>query len=190
MANIERNGILKVKNGNDINILYPLTKIDNVYGLKQSLADIIDGGPKQLLQFNDSTTGNLIATVQSDGYTVKITGGSDTTGRTVYYGQCTINKTGYYKFAVELSGTGASCILYDSTVGAIIKEFYQTTNETFTLTAGHTYSIRTYRKGSNTNALVSAMLCTLNDWNVSENFVRHRPSYQELYDRIVALENR
>ena len=156
---------------------------------KSSLIDIVDNGPKQLVKFNNSTSGALVATVQSNGYSVKITGG-DSTGRTVAYALANCTKTGTYTFKLKLSGTGASCYINDDTTGTMLKEYYASTTEDISLTAGHTYSFKTYRKGSGINATVSIMICDKDLYAVSSAYVPYRPSYQELYDRIVALENR
>lgn len=146
---------------------------------RASLVEVVDSGSKQLLQFNNDTVGALVATVQSDGYTVKITGG-ESTGRTVTYATVTIKQTGVYALKVDLSGTGASCYLNDATTSTQIKEFYSSTEEYFTLTSGHTYGIRTYRSGANTNATISLLLCTKAAFDVSQKYEPYRPSYENV----------
>ena len=155
---------------------------------KSALIQLVDGGAKQLLKFNDSTSGTLVATVQSNGYSVRITGGGST-GRTVSYASASIFKTGVYTLRLELSGTGASCYLNDETTSTQIKEYYESTIENINLTAGHIYTFKTYRKGANTDALISIMVCDKDLYNVSSSLVPYRPSYQELYERVLALEN-
>ena len=124
-----------------------------------ALKECVDNGKKQLLQFYSDTNGALVATAQSNGYSVYITGGDDNIGKTVTYADCTIDKTGAYTFSCDLTGTGTSCYIYDETTGTQIREYYATSSETLTLTGGHTYQVRTYRKGSGTNAIVAAMIC-------------------------------
>ena len=157
------------------------TNKNNILSIEQA------NGKKQLLQFYSDTNGALVATAQSNGYSVVITGGDDT-GKTVSYADCTIEKTGNYTFSCDLSGTGASCYIYDGTTGTQIREYYATSSETLTLTGGHTYQIRTYRKGSGTNAIVAAMICESALYDISSDMRPYAMSNVELTAAILALQ--
>lgn len=143
-------------------------------------------GKKQLLQFYSDTNGALVATAQSNGYSVIITGGDDNVGKTVTYADCTIDKTGTYTFSCNLTGTGASCYIYDATTGTQIKEYYATSSETLTLTGGHTYQLKTYRKGSGTNAIVEAMICESALYAISSDMRPYAMSNAEITAWILA----
>lgn len=147
---------------------------NNILSIEQA------NGKKQLLQFYSDTNGALVATAQSNGYSVIITGGDDNTGKTVSYADCTIEKTGNYTFSCDLSGTGASCYIYDATTGTQIREYYATSSETLTLTGGHTYQLRTYRKGLDTNAIVAAMICESALYAISSDMRPYAMSNVEL----------
>lgn len=156
------------------------TNENNILSIEQA------NGKKQLLQFHSDTNGALVATAQSNGYSVIITGGDDDIGKTVSYADCTIEKTGNYTFTCDLSGTGASCYIYDVTTGTQIREYYATSSETLTLTGGHTYQIRTYRKGSGTNATVAAMICESALYAISSDMRPYAMSNAEITAWILA----
>ena len=154
-----------------------------------ALQECVDNGVKNLLQFHSNTNGELVATAQSNGYSVIITGGDDAVGKTVAYADCTIEKTGNYTFRCDLSGNGASCYIYDVTTGTQMREYYATSSETLTLTGGHTYQIRTYHKGSGINATVEAMICEKSLYDVSSIYQPYALSNAELTAKEQVNEN-
>lgn len=159
---------------------------NNISTITPALKVSVWNGKKQLLQFYSDTNGALVATAQSNGYSVIITGGDDNIGKTVSYADCTIEKTGNYTFSCDLSGTGASCYIYDVTTGTQIRECYATSSETLTLTGGHTYQLRTYRKGSGTNATVAAMICESALYAISSDMRPYAMSNAEITAWILA----
>lgn len=45
------------------------------------------------------------------------------------------------------------------------------------------------RASQTLNITMKPMICTKAEWNISQHYAPYRPSYQELYERIIALEN-
>lgn len=136
---------------------------------RAALAEVVDSGKKQLLQFYDDSTELLTATVQSDGYTVRITGGGET-GNTVSYAETVIEVTGEYALKVEMSSTG-TCYLQDVTTTTTVDTFAYSDVRFFTLTAGHRYRIHTYRAGANYDATVSVLLCSKAAYEISNKLL-------------------
>ncbi len=54
--------------------------------------------------------------------------------------------------------------------------------------AGYALNIR-FAAGTYTNVVFSPMICSKAAWDISQTYQPYRPSYQELYERVVALEN-
>lgn len=72
----------------------------------------------------------------------------------------------------------------------ITSDFDYGSGITFTLSATTSmdYCIRVANGYSPQNVVVSPMICTEKAWSVSQQFVKYRPSYDELITRIEALE--
>jgi hypothetical protein len=173
---------------------------------KAALVEIVDGGPKNVLDFSEIGTNN------SHGSTFTSGGVSWTLNND---GTVTATRT-------EASATDSSCNLRIST-GSLYVDDYCTGG--YVLSGcpegggEDTYSLRvlrgdTYRvtdtgdgillpaKGESTDIYINMlfdkefdgtitfkpMICTKAEWAISQAHAPHRPSYQEMYERIVALE--
>ena len=130
----------------------------------------LNTGVKNLLTIKSTSKNNGLTSVQqSDGYTVKITG-TPTGGKSVAWTETiTISETGTYKLKLTLSGTNASCYLYDVTTSTSVREFYSTNTYDVSLTANHEYVMYTYSQSA-IDATISAMLCTAAAYAQSADF--------------------
>ena len=115
---------------------------------------------KNLLIIKSTFTNNGLTSVQQpDGYTVKITG-TPTGGKSIAWSEVIkITESGTYKIKLTLSGTGASCYLYDVTTSTTVREYYSSNTYDATLTANHEYAMYTYSTTA-VDATISAMICT------------------------------
>lgn len=120
----------------------------------------LNTGVKNLLVIKSEFAKNGLTSVQqSDGYTVKITG-TPTGGKSIAWSEVIkITESGAYKVKLTLSGTNASCYLYDVTTSTLVHEYYSSNTYDVTLTANHEYAMYTYSQSA-IDATISAMLCT------------------------------
>ena len=127
-------------------------------------------GVKNLLTIKSTYTINGLTSVQqSDGYTVKITG-TPTGGKSIQWSEVIkITESGTYKVKLTLSGTMASCYLYDITTQTLVHEYYSSNTYEETLTANHEYAMYTYSQSA-IDATISAMLCTAAAYAQSTDF--------------------
>lgn len=131
----------------------------------------LNTGVKNLLIITPTATINGLTSVQqSDGYTVKITG-TPTGGKSIRWSDVMkITESGTYKVKLTLSGTSASCYLYDVTTSTVVHEYYSSNTYNETLTANHEYAMYTY-SSSAVDATISAMLCTAAAYAQSADFM-------------------
>lgn len=139
----------------------------------------LNTGVKNLLIIKSTFTNNGLTSVQQpDGYTVKITG-TPTGGNSIAWSEVIkITESGTYKVKLTLSGTGASCYLYDVTTSTTVREYYSSNTYDATLTANHEYAMYTY-SATAVDATISAMLCTAAAYEQSTD---HMPPALKNYD--------
>lgn len=169
---------------------------------KAALVDIVDGGAKNRLPFNDLTaiqamnTGGTWAdniytwngvtfTVNSD-FSVTVDG-TATGGNAVLV----LSRTG--GFSIEegswiLSGCpeGGSGSSYSIAIAGTVSD----TGNTAEFTSVTNKLVRIYVISGTTvdNLTFKPMVCSKAAWDISQAYQPYRPSYQELYERILALE--
>ena len=160
---------------------------------RAELVELVDGGAKNLAP-NTATSGtasNVTFTVNSDG-TVTANGTANiaawfkiadgltlTAGTYVISGGEVVNSVVNVR-VVFATGTTASTIIADSN-GA---------SSTMTLSSSTTANVYIRMSTGRTanNVLVKPMICTKAAWDISQEYVPYRPSYQELYNMIKSLQ--
>ena len=169
---------------------------------KAALVDIIDGGAKNRLPFNDLavikskntggtwvdntyTWNGVTFTINSD-FSVTVEGAA-TGGNAVLV----LSQSG--GFSIEegnwiLSGCpeGGSGTTYNITIAGTVSD----TGNTAEFTAASGKLVRLYVvSGTTADGLIfKPMICSKAEWDISQAYQPYRPSYQELYERILALE--
>ena len=170
---------------------------------KAALVDIVDGGAKNRLPFNDlavikakNTSGtwngnaythnNGVTFTVNDDFSVSVNG-TATGGNAVLV----LSQTG--GFSIEegswiLSGCpeGGSGTTYNIAIAGTVSD----TGNTAEFTAATNKLVRIYViSGTTADGLVfKPMVCSKAEWDISQAYQPYRPSYQELYERILALE--
>ena len=169
---------------------------------KSALVELIDGGAKNRLPFNDLaviramntggtwdgnayTWNGVTFTINSD-FSVTVEG-TATGGNAVLV----LSRTG--GFSIEegswiLSGCpeGGSGTTYNITIAGTASD----TGNTAEFTAVTSKLVRLYIvSGTTADGLIfKPMVCSKAEWDISQAYQPYRPSYQELYERILSLE--
>lgn len=169
---------------------------------RSALISLIDGGGKNILNLNTNfvayTNKGITYTNNGDG-TINVAGTSnaadsyvtlyDVNGDTFFgipKGKTIVLKSTSNNISINLvykkQGGG-----YGLTVRG-----YMDTPAMFTIPddfAGYLLRIGVYVNGTTVNENVGAMICTTSDYAISPAFVPYRPSWQEMYDMIKALQS-
>lgn len=169
---------------------------------KSALIELVDGGAKNRLPFNDLaviramntggtwvdnayTWNGVTFTINSD-FSVTVDG-TATGGNAVLV----LSRTG--GFSIEegswvLSGCpeGGSGSTYNIAIAGTVSD----TGNTAEFTAVTSKLVRLYIvSGTTADGLIfKPMVCSKAEWDISQAYQPYRPSYQELYERILALE--
>ena len=169
---------------------------------KSALVKLVDGGAKNRLPFNDLAiikTMNTGGTWNGNAYTwngVTFTINSDfsvTVGGTATGGNAVLVLSQSGGFSIEegnwiLSGCpeGGSGTTYNITIAGTVSD----TGNTAEFTAASGKLVRLYVvSGTTADGLIfKPMICSKAEWDISQAYQPYRPSYQELYERILALE--
>jgi hypothetical protein len=173
---------------------------------RAALVELVDSGAKNLLDCSinalkqrltsgtwnnnvyTNTAGDISMTVNSDN-TLTISATNVTTNRTITIGVLETNQGNLYFSCtpnIEGAGTkfrsGINYVGYDDGEGLNVPNL--TTSRSIQLEIiGSSASPTTL-----SNIVYKPMLCTKAAWDVSHSYQPYRPSYQELYERVVALE--
>lgn len=152
-----------------------------------ALVKLVDGGAKNFLKNEGTTTST--ATVNSDG--TIIINGTNTSAVNITLSSTTKLPAGDYVLSTE--NTGSNVYL---TVRVANDTQYTCTGNTksipFTLNEETTLERVYLFINANTsvdNLKLTPMICSKAAWDISQNYVPYRPSYDELVARITALEN-
>ena len=169
---------------------------------KSALVEIVDGGAKNRLPFNDITViraMNTGGTWVDNAYTwngVTFTVNSDysvTVEGTATGGNAVLVLSQAGGFSIEegswiLSGCpeGGSGTSYNIAIAGTVSD----TGSTAEFTAATSKLVRIYViSGTTADGLIfKPMVCSKAEWDISQAYQPYRPSYQELYERILALE--
>lgn len=152
-----------------------------------ALVELVDGGTKNFLKNEGTTTST--ATVNSDG--TIIINGTNTSAVNITLSSTTKLPAGDYVLSTEniasnvyLTVRVANSIQYTCTGSTNIVFFHldeETIIERIYLFINANTSIN--------NLKLTPMICSKAAWDISQNYVPYRPSYDELVARITALEN-
>ena len=170
---------------------------------KAALVDIVDGGAKNRLPFNDlaaikkqntSGTWNGNAYTHNNGVTFTVNDDfSVSVNGTATGGNAVLVLSPVGGFTVEegnwvLSGCpeGGSGTTYSIAIAGTVSD----TGNTAEFTAVTSKLVRLYIvSGTTADGLIfKPMVCSKEAWTISKAYQPYRPSYQELYERILALE--
>lgn len=167
------------------------TNKNNITKDEAAIAELVDSGAKNLMKntapYGDNVRTNITFTHNTDD-TYTITGISSNTLNTDFYiATNVLLKSGTYKligcptggdnkstYKLQIAGIG-----YDSGDGF-----------TFTIENDTTINvyIRIWGGYVPNNLIFKPMICTKAAWDISHAYQPYRPSYQEIYERVVALE--
>lgn len=163
---------------------------------RAALVELVDGGAKNLIQNRETTrtVSGVTFTVNSDG-SVSLSGTASAnitsylivSSQSIFDESCVLSgcpsggSDGTYKLDMLAGGGGGGVLVSDYGTGALID---------WTLFVSGTFSVRIrIANGTDTTGLIfKPMLCTKAAWDISHQYVPHRPSYDELIARIEALE--
>ena len=170
-----------------------------------ALTELIDSGPKNVVNWSSSSVTRSGVTFTVNGDKTVSTSGTASARAQLF---CTFTvpaslKAGRYVLSGcppgggNASGATTLYALYigDVTVNARVVPNYQDDNGNalefdWTPDSTHTYSISIdIRKGTNATGLVfKPMICPIEYWKATKAYQPYRPSYQELYDMVKALQ--
>lgn len=182
------------------------TNKNNISTDEAALIELVDGGAKNMLDcsinalkqiltsgtWNDNVytvrTGDVSMTVNADNI-LTISATNVTTNRTITIGMLEADQGNLYFSCtpnIEGAGTkfrsGINYVGYDDGEGLNVPN--QTTSRTIQLEiVGSSASPTTL-----SNIVYKPMICTKAAWNISHAYQPYRPSYQELYEMVKALQ--
>lgn len=179
--------------------------IDNIDAqvktVETAIVKLVDAGAKNLMNLAAPTTINRMAIADAGNGSITASCSNATWANSGYEFGLTAGKA--YKFFVYVDSSNVSDVQFQCFVNDVSGDTAQELGKTSRITSTGVYSINfvastKIRVGINLNnsgtaatgsATYHAMLCTAEDYAISPEFVPYRPSYQELYERIIALEN-
>lgn len=155
-------------------IVYPLGRVP------AAIAEIIDAGAKNMLDGADETTTDT----RLVSFNITLPAGT----YVLYIGEYSSTDTDDDRCqAYFLDGDGNTCSTRFIQTKA--ETMYQVVTVTKTAATLNIYASDNYsHSAGDTVACAKVMVCTKAAWDVSQTYQPYRPSYQELYERVVALE--
>lgn len=164
-------------------------------GVQTPLAEVIDNGAKNLLKITatSQTITGVTFTVGNDG-TVTANGTNTGTSAAIFQIANVSSAgsrlaTGRYVISGCTGGSSSTFDLrfYRNSDGSVIPNYAGGTQ--FEYTSGAWNVSILVRAGKTVDATFKPMVCTYADYAVSPTFVPYRPSWQEMWDMIQALQN-
>lgn len=186
-------------------------KVRQAVSAYSAAAEVVDGGAKNLYHFEridktntgnltteytDTISGNNITYTLNSDYSITVNGTTSDSGTGSYCNMFVTDKWLHIEDFCDskhyLSGAPTGIVLRARANNSADYQVDQT-GDAAVLKSGFTGIIFlqiVVAKGKTIDNLVcKPMICTAADWNVSHTYQPYRPTYQELYERIVALEN-
>lgn len=168
---------------------------NNISKDEAALVELVDGGAKNhinnTLTSGTTPSGNISYTVNSDS-SITITGGTATANADIVI-PFSVNNSGTYVLTGGAAGGSAvtykgQITLYPSMSGVV--EIFDDISAETTLTAGTDYAFRfrVYSGKTISDCTIYPMICTKAAWDISHEYQPYRPSYQELYEMVKALQ--
>lgn len=163
---------------------------------RAALAALVDGGAKNLLKITASSSGdNVNFTVNGNG-TITVDGTAGTSNAVfVVASRLTIPAGNYYismfdNSAYYSNNMYISAQFKDTPSGSPTWSGHEYYTDTQINPAGDILAVAIVVKAGQTiSQTVQPMICTAEDYAISPAFVPYRPSWQELYEMILALQS-
>lgn len=158
-----------------------------------ALAELSNGGSKNLLNNSASTaTTNKVTFTVNDDKTVTITSAGDNTQASLTIASSYSLPAGKYIIS-GTAGTGATGDTFAMWVkiGSNPSFSVGESGRVFEVAAADTFSVTIIVRASQTIADVTfkPMICTLPQWELSQEYVPYQPGYAELVARVESLED-
>lgn len=167
---------------------------------RAALVEIVDGGAKNLLNLVTPNTINRMTITDAGNGSITASCSNVTWANSGYESSLTAGEK--YKFIIYVDSASVSDVQFQCFVNDISGSDIQELGRTSRITSPGVYSVdfvatAKIRVSINLNnsataatgtATYRAMLCTKAAWDISHQYVSHRPSYDELIARIEALE--
>ncbi len=166
---------------------------------RAALVELVDGGAKNLINITPETksVGSITFTANTDG-TVDVSGITNSTVTYMLLGTSTDQETGmveipvgkYYISGGLASTTNVSVSVYINGSSSPNRRYYHAfaTAREFEINSGDKVAIAIRVAASNETGKTYPMLCTKAAWDTSHEYQPYRPSYQELYEMVKALQ--
>ncbi|MBQ9898122.1 MAG: hypothetical protein IJM44_01545 [Ruminococcus sp.] len=159
---------------------------------RAALVEIVDNGAKNILDLTKATevvrADELSYTLAADGtLTVTWTADLSNSGKTINFKGFPYKAGIYILSGAQLDGS-STAVRADVRQGstAVVMDYGQPPTPFELPSEGYNYVIRVQAPAG--SATFKPMICTEAAWNISHAYQPPRPSYQELYERVVALE--
>lgn len=175
-----------------------------------ALTELVDGGAKNLYHFEridrtssgtatttytDTTSGNNITYTLNSDYSITVNGTTSSTGDgsyvNMFIGSSWIHLEDFCDDEHYLSGAPTGMLLR-ARANSLTDYQVDQSGDAALLTSGFTGTIflqLIVAKGKTIDNLVcKPMICSKAAWDISQTYQPYRPSYQELYERVRALE--
>ena len=156
---------------------------------RAALIELVDGGAKNKLLIGSPTSipAGLTCVRNSDGtYTVS---GTLTSANSISFSINAVEGDLVLSGCPE-GGGNDTYLLRITKSGSQVVGSVDTGNgsDVFTMNGtGYALNIR-FGAGTYTNVIFSPMICTKADWDISQTYQSYRPTYQELYEMVLALQ--
>ena len=159
-------------------------------GVEKTLQYIIDSGAKNRLKITapSSTVGGVTVTINPVAGEITLNGACETTSTYTITDLSTLglSTSTAYKICGDLPETSdSSYMLYAYASGA--GQFDNlTNNDKYYNTLWTNLRIRIYEGQTFNNLVLRPMICSVDDFNISQNFVPYCPTLAELYAMVMA----
>ena len=177
---------------------------------RAALVELVDDGSKNKLKlgFTTKTVGTQTAAMTADGTGITVNGDRNTssdvilvydlstnestmsdTRYTIPEGKYVIAPTGTSQLRIQVychDGSGVNSErLGQASTESVVFEYTAALKTQYPYIA---YRLWASRSSSFNNLTIYPMVCTLSEWKISQTFQPYRPSWQEMYDMIKALQ--
>lgn len=164
---------------------YELTKLESED--RSALAEVVDNGAKNQLNLNgtQSSVYGLTVTWDYANGTVKVNGtvtGTTDPAAYIHLGSWTAPADGYYKLYAENANSSNIYVYNDATWGTSPVSVYDSVRYFSKGTSFDHIYLRVSNGYTVNNVTIKPMICTLEDWKVSQKFAPYRMDYDKLID--------
>lgn len=158
-----------------------------------ALAEVVDAGPKNLLENSASTTttAKVTFTVNADKSITISSAGDNTQASIAIATNYSLPAGTYMVSGSEGTGTTGDTYAMWVKIGSAASISIGEKGRIIELDGTATINVSIIVRAAQTVADVTfkPMICSIPDWNISRKYVPYQPSYAELVARVEALEN-